>query len=72
MDRHIARYSFWIGMACVVVGAVWRAMTVVWVDFPEHAHGLWFSSFRNAGMQLILISIAAVCYRWLQQQTPPR
>ncbi len=68
MHRQLARYSYWVGVVCVVIDVLWRALGLVWTDFPESFHGLWRTSFRNAAFVFLMLSVASAAYSWLQQQ----
>jgi len=68
MDKQIARYSYWIGLACVAITVVWRALMQVWPGIPGTLGAVWYSSFWKAGVVLLVVSIASVNYAWLRQE----
>ncbi|HVP43391.1 MAG TPA: hypothetical protein VMS96_08150 [Terriglobales bacterium] len=71
MHRQIARYSYWIGVVCVVIDVVWRIVEAIWVQAPGPIHGVWRETFRNAAIVFLMLSVASVAHAWLLQQTMP-
>jgi len=71
MVKQVARYSYWIGLVCMAISVVWRAVMMVPHTIPEQVGPVWYSSFWKAGAIFLLVSIASVGYAWLHGQEKP-
>ncbi len=68
MEKQLARYTYWVGLLCVLVSGLWR----IGMSLSSAIHGrvgaLEYSSFWKAGAVFLLISVASVQYTLLQQK----
>ena len=64
MEKKIAQYSYWLGVACVVVALVWRAVNSMGY-FPNAnvpGVGIYYMSFYKGGLIFLLVCIATRAY----------
>jgi hypothetical protein len=60
MEKHILRWSYWLGIVSVVVAVVWRV--VVALVGRLDVRGLDYMTAYKAGLLLLLVAIATACY----------
>jgi hypothetical protein len=68
MEKLIANGSYWLGIACLVIAAVWRAANAcgLWLassNTPGYAIG--HSTFVHASIVFFVACIATASYSWL-------
>jgi len=65
MQKQIARWSYWGGVAGVAVSVVWRIFTLLGV-FPKHIlgenHALTYETVMKGALMLLAITIASASY----------
>jgi hypothetical protein len=67
MAKHIAKWSYWLGIACLVIAVVWRAVSAVGMPTsPSLADGRTFGylTFYRAGLLFFAATVASVAYDW--------
>lgn len=64
MEKKIAQYSYWLGLACVVVALVWRAANALGYFLPNviSGQGFYYLSFYKGGLIFLLVCIATGAY----------
>jgi len=64
MEKKIMQYSYWLGVACVVVALVWRAANFAgyYLASVVPGVGLNYMSFFKGALLLLLVSIASGMY----------
>jgi hypothetical protein len=73
MEKSIARLSFWLGIGCLVIAVIWRAMNALGMLLPvtvTPGHTVWYLSFFHGSILFFVATIAASCYAWLNSQKP--
>jgi hypothetical protein len=73
MGKHIGRWSYWLGIACLVIALGWRAVGALGLLVPPStAPGRMISywSFYHGSLLFLATSIASTCYAWLDTQKP--
>jgi hypothetical protein len=73
MEKLIARWSYWLGIACLVIAVVWRAGNACgfWTPMTiAPGHTIWYLSFLHASILFFVTTIATACYAWLNSQRP--
>jgi len=73
MEKLIARWSYWLGMACLVITVIWRIVRVLrsWQSSSAAtAAAIGHSSFLHASILFLVATIATACYAWLNSQKP--
>jgi hypothetical protein len=73
MEKHIGRWTYWVGIACLVVALGWRAVNALGLvapptTAPGRAISYW--SFYHGSFLFLATSIASACYVWLSEQKP--
>jgi len=65
MEKKILQYSYWLGVACVVVAVVWRAATVMGFGSVSMMQGLslTYTSFLRGAVLFLLTAAATGAYQ---------
>jgi hypothetical protein len=61
MERHILRYSYWLGVTSAVVAMVWRLIQFLGYFTTDYAPGmrLGYMTFFKGAVLLLLIAVAS-------------
>ena len=72
MEKLIARLSYWLGMACLVIAVIWRIVSGFrsWQSSAVTAGPIGHSAFLHASILFLVATIATACYAWLNSQKP--
>ena len=73
MEKLIARWSYWLGIACLVIAVIWRIVNVFWswhLSASTTGPGFGPLTFLHASILLLVATIATVGYVWLNSQKP--
>ncbi len=73
MEKLIARSSYGLGIACMVIAVIWRAVNALGFWLPmtvTPGHTIWYLSFFHASILFFLTTIATAGYAWLNSQKP--
>jgi hypothetical protein len=73
MENLIARSSYWLGIACLVISVIWRALNAFGFWLPlkiTPGHTIWYLSFFHASILFFVATIATACYAWFGSQKP--
>ena len=67
MEKTIARWSYWLGITCVIVTIAWKGGNVfgLWRALPPSPAEISYWSFYNASLVFFATSIASACRVWL-------
>lgn len=71
MEKTIARWAFWLGLASVSVTLIWRGLNAMGVFVLEQiaaGQTIYYMSFYKAALLFFVTSIAAANYAWLKSQ----
>jgi hypothetical protein len=71
MEKIIARWSYWLGIACLVITLIWRAVNALGFWLPLNVtpgHTIWYLSFFHASILFFVATIATTCYAWLSSR----
>ena len=68
MQRHIARWTYWLGVICLVLSFVWRVVTL-WVG-PVRGIGFAPMTLYKASLLLFVAAIATSTYTWMKSHRP--
>ena len=68
MERRIARWSYWLGITCVIVAIAWKGGNAfgLWRALPPTPADISYWSFYNASLLFFALSIASACRVWLK------
>jgi hypothetical protein len=70
MEKHVAKWSYFGGVAGVVVTVAWRLLTLVGVmpkDLTQGSHPLTYDTLLKGALMLLAITIATGAYVLTQQ-----
>lgn len=71
MEKHIARWSYWLGMLCLVIALGWRIINAVGLLVPPStapARTVSYWSFYHGSFLFLAASIASTCFVWLSER----
>ena len=71
MEKQIARWSYWRGIACLVIAVVWGTVNAFGSLLSINVtpgHTVWYLSFFHASILFFVTAIATACYTWLNSQ----
>ncbi len=70
MEKHVAKWSYFGGVAGVVVAVAWRLLTMVGAmpkELTQGSHALTYQTLMNGALMLLVITIATGAYVLTQQ-----
>ncbi len=72
MEKHILRWSYWLGVACFAIAVVWGGLHEVGISSGAEAKpgGIGYMTFYKAGLLFLLTAIATANYAWGKGQKP--
>jgi hypothetical protein len=72
MEKLIARWTYWLGIACLVIAVIWRIANVFrsWQSSAATGGTIGHSAFMHASILFLVATIATACYAWLKSQKP--
>ena len=73
MEKHLIRWSYWLGIACFAVALVWKALVATGLLPPRGifaGEAVASMSFYRAGLLLLVLTIATANYSWFNLRTP--
>jgi len=68
MEKIIARWTYWLGIACVIVAIAWKGGNAfgLWRALPPTPAAISYWSFFNASLLFFATSIASACRVWIK------
>ncbi len=67
MEKHVIRWSYWVGMVCVAIAIGWRGLnTFGWL--PEMLRNTAYMTFYKGALLFLLVSIATANSAWFKSQ----
>ena len=73
MEKLIARWSYWLGMVCLVITVIWWFVNVIrsWMSSAgTPGNGIGHLAFMHASILFLVATIATAGYAWLNSQKP--
>lgn len=73
MEKLIARSSYWLGIACLLITVIWRVVNVFRSWSPSavtSGQAIGHSAFLHASILFLVATIATASYAWLNSQKP--
>jgi len=67
MERQILHWSYWLGLACLIIAAVWRAANVFGLALGNSVFPL---TFYKGSLLLLVATIASASYAGFKSQRP--
>jgi hypothetical protein len=71
MEKHLIRWSYWLGMACFAVALLWRAWNAIGMWMPKaiiSAQAISYMSFYKGGLLFFPVTIATANYSWFNSR----
>jgi hypothetical protein len=71
MEKNIAQVTYWLGIACLIVALVWRALNALglWVPMQvSQGQTVYYMSFYKGSLLFFVAAIATTCYAWFKAQ----
>jgi hypothetical protein len=72
MEKHIMRWSYWLGLVCVVLAAVTRILNTLGLSttvlLQTRGNPVSPRTFLEAATPLLLTSIATASFTWFKRQ----
>ena len=71
MEKHIVKWSYWLGMVSAVIALVLRAFNVFGIWLPvaiTQGRTLWYMSFYKGALLFFLMAIATANRIWSRHQ----
>jgi hypothetical protein len=73
MEKHILRWSYWLGIVSLIIAAVWKAFSAFGLTLPmlfTKDQSIFYLTFYKASLLLLLAAIATASYGSLKSQRP--
>lgn len=73
MEKLIARWTYWLGMACLVIAVIWRIVSVFrsWSSSAAASgQPVGHVAFLHASILFLIATIATASYAWINSQKP--
>jgi len=71
MEKHIMRWSYWLGVVCVVLAVVIRILNALGLPtilLQTRGNSISFRSFVDAALLFLITSIATAGFVWFKRQ----
>ena len=73
MEKHILRWSYWLGIVSLVIAAVWKALSALGLRLPmlfTKDQTIFYLTFYKASLLLLVAAIATASYASSKSQRP--
>jgi hypothetical protein len=70
MERHIARWAYWLGVVCLVISFAWRVVQL-WIG-PVRGINLAPMTLYKGSLLLFVAAIATSICTWMEGQRPQK
>lgn len=73
MEKHILRWSYWLGIVSLVIAAVWKAFNALGLTLPmlfTKDQTIFYLTFYKASLLLFVAAIATANYGSSKSQRP--
>jgi hypothetical protein len=65
MEKHIMRWSYWLGIACLAIAIAWKGVNAFGMLLPAKTasqYAIWYMSFFRGSLLFFVTSIASANY----------
>jgi hypothetical protein len=68
VEKHVIKWSYWLGLACVVIAFIMRGLNAVGVVGPDFLwrENIGAMSFYKAALLFLAVAIATASMMWSQ------
>jgi hypothetical protein len=69
MAKNITKWSYWLGIACLVIAVLWRILGAVGLPLGESVSSgrtFGYLTFYRAGLLFFAATVASVAYEWAE------
>ncbi len=69
MERHIASWSYWLGVACAAVAVLWRAVNALGLGLSQmvtRGNPVAYMTFYKGALLFLLAGVATANYIWIK------
>ena len=73
MEKHILRWSYWLGIACLVIAFLWRGLNALGLGLTTliaHGQSIYSTTFYKASLLLLVVAVASASYAGFKSQKP--
>jgi len=71
MEKHILRWSYWLGLACFAIATAWAGLNIIGIVRSNLvSEGFGAASLAKGGAILLVLSIATANYGWFSSRNP--
>jgi len=73
MEKHILHWSYWLGIASLIIALVWKALSAFGLGSPMlviRDQSISYLTFYKASLLLFVAAIASANYAWFKSQRP--
>jgi hypothetical protein len=73
MEKHIVHWSYWLGIACLVIALLWRAFSALGMWLPATitpGNTVYYMSFYKASLLFFVAAIASANYAAFNSRMP--
>ena len=72
MEKLIASWTYWLGIACLVIAVIWKIVNVFrsWQSSATTGGPIGHSAFMHGSILFLVATVATACYAWLNSQKP--
>ena len=71
MEKHIMRWSYWLGMVCVVLAVLTRFLNTLGLPpilLQTRGNSISYRSFVDGALLFLIASIATAGFAWFKRQ----
>ena len=71
MEKHILHWSYWLGIASLVIAVLWRALNAFGLGYTvllARYQSVYSATFYKASLLLFVAAIASANYAWFKSQ----
>lgn len=73
MEKYILRWCYWLGIASLVIAAVWKGLNALGLRLPmllTRDQSVFYLTFYKASLLLFVAAIASASYAGFKSQRP--
>jgi hypothetical protein len=74
LERNIVHWTYWLGIACLLIALLWRAFNALGFRLPmyiKEGETVYYMSFYKASWLFFIAAIASAHYAWFPSAKAP-